>query len=623
MKKIVLMVLLLLMFEICAYAEDNTIFQCDFEEQDKYFQNTDKEYSIYSGLNVSQDDAEGYAGTGALKIESENEGSSIVTKIYQDGAVNSNLNTSDKYTLSFYAKVPKGSSISGIDVAYSYNRLTNTIETPIVSKTIEGSDYVRISAEFSITSISRFSLIIKPVGTGVIYIDEFMIGKTVSPKIVKEKCIPADGSFDVEPADEIFICFNKEMDAASLENAEILINDSSEDIEEITMSEDETGCLVKLKKTMEYAFEYTVSISGMYDYNGTEASGVFSFTTGEERGETVAFIDYDTSNPSRYTSWLSTVEVTTENAYKGNSVKVTMTGTSSNYQVVLPMEKGILYKYSFMASCSEAGKSLPLAINIGNEVYKKIGSANQVPSNGEYKKYEGTIYIPTTEVIGETKFDFYGTSGTFYIDDIMLTKESDFAVTSSYPEDGGKRVSAEKPVEFGFNYAIGGVENITLNGAELKDSEYRIDDKSLYIYNVGGGAFEYGTVYDIEIGTVTDAYGRTVKNLTKSFTTIDEFDINAAELIKSGNERTLKLTQIMNNTAANRELTLKVIAIKDGELIKSSSKKFSVPARGTTDAELTLSLRDITASGYKVKGLVWDEKYGIMPIIKHVEEVNP
>lgn len=619
MKKLVVILSLLLMLAPCVNADDNAILYCNFEGQDKYFQNGDKEYSTYTKLSVSQAPGEGADATGGLKIDAENENSLMVTKIYQDAAVNSNLNTSDKYMLSFYAKVPQGSNISGIDVYYRYNRLLNTVDVPIVSQAIDGSDYVRISAEFTIASISRFSLVIKPVGTGTLYIDEFMIGKMVAPKMVKEECIPPDGAVDVERTEEIYIAFNKVMDADSLDDAQILINGSAENIERIAMSEDGKGCTITLKEKTEYETDYTVSVSGITDMDKIEVSDSFSFTTGEERGETVAFIDYDTSNPSRYTSWLSTVEVTTENAYMGNTVKVAMTGTSSNYQVVLPMEKGVLYKYSFMASCSESGKSLPLAINLGNEVYRKIGSANQVPSNGEYKKFEGLIYIAETEVLGETKFDFYGVSGTFYIDDITLTKERDFELTESYPENGAQRVNPEETARFGFNYEIGSVESVALNGIELKEGEYRIGGKTLYINNVGGGAFDYGNSYAITIGKVLDLHGRTVRNLENSFSTISEFDIGNAKLLVDGSERTLKLSELTNNTSQTRELVLKIIAVKDGELLKSVQKTISIPALGTIDAYLTLDLSDVTVSGYNVKGLLWDEKYGIMPVIKHLE----
>ena len=92
-----------------------------------------------------------------------------------------------------------------------------------------------------------------------------------------------------------------------------------------------------------------------------------------------------------------------------------------------------------------------------------------------------------------------------------------------------------------------------------------------------------------------------------------------AKLLVDGSERTLKLSELTNNTSQTRELVLKIIAVKDGELLKSVQKTISIPALGTIDAYLTLDLSDVTVSGYSVKGLLWDEKYGIMPVIKHLE----
>ena len=88
---------------------------------------------------------------------------------------------------------------------------------------------------------------------------------------------------------------------------------------------------------------------------------------------------------------------------------------------------------------------------------------------------------------------------------------------------------------------------------------------------------------------------------------------------KNGSERKFNIGKIVNNTPSDRELTLKIIVIKDGELLKSEKSLVAIPSGSEASAVVTLSLDGLTQSGYTVKALLWDEGYGIMPIIKHAE----
>lgn len=212
-----------------------------------------------------------------------------------------------------------------------------------------------------------------------------------------------------------------------------------------------------------------------------------------------------------------------------------------------------------------------------------------------------------------------GSNVSLILDNYIVEKEPDFAIESSYPEDGAQDATADKPIEFAFTHDIKSVNGITVNGEDITDADYKIDGKVLSILNVGGKKIENGFNYDIKITSVTDAYGRTVRNIEKSFGTVEEFTIDSAVFEKNGSERKFNIGKIVNNTPSDRELTLKIIVIKDGELLKSEKSLVAIPSGSEASAVVTLSLDGLTQSGYTVKALLWDEGYGIMPIIKHAE----
>lgn len=208
---------------------------------------------------------------------------------------------------------------------------------------------------------------------------------------------------------------------------------------------------------------------------------------------------------------------------------------------------------------------------------------------------------------------------TLTLDNYVMEREADFAVESSYPEDGVRDAAADKPIEFAFTHDIKSVSGITVNDEAMTDADYKIDGKVLSILNVGGKKVENGIDYDVKIASVADAYGRTVRNIEKSFGTVEEFTVDSAVFEKNGSERKFNIGKIVNNTPSDRELTLKIIVIKDGELLKSEKSLVAIPSGSEASAVVTLSLDGLTQSGYTVKALLWDEGYGIMPIIKHAE----
>ncbi len=212
-----------------------------------------------------------------------------------------------------------------------------------------------------------------------------------------------------------------------------------------------------------------------------------------------------------------------------------------------------------------------------------------------------------------------GSNVSLILDNYVVEKEPDFAIESSYPEDGAQDASADKPIEFAFTHDIKSVSGITVNDEAMTDADYKIDGKVLSILNVGGKKVENGIDYDVKIASVADAYGRTVRNIEKSFGTVEEFTVDSAVFEKNGSERKFNIGKIVNNTSSDRELTLKIIVIKDGELLKSEKSLVAIPSGSETSAVVTLSLDGLTQSGYTVKALLWDEGYGIMPIIKHAE----
>lgn len=704
---------MLIMMSMSVYAEADTIVSCDFDSADKYFENIDKAYSAYTNMHAERVDGEGIDGSGAFRLDA-GDNSKAEIKFYNDPKVLDNINTSDKYTVSFYVKKGVDSNITGINIAYSYYKSMKYTTVPIHFEEISGEDYVKISAGLKIDVKTRFTLVLEPQGTGELFMDDFSISKTELPRLTES--VPQNGSSGVVPTDVITAVFNKEIDEESITGA-VLINGSSDIISEVSLSDDKKTCIIKLKDNLEYNASYTVSLTGFKDLDGMEAAAEFSFKTldntlpleilssspaDEEMdipldgaitiklssnisgddfgscfilaggggsinsagkisddtleftysgldafceytftirdienvfgnkldeasirfktgGQTVTFIDYDTAQPKSSSNWKSKIEETEINAYNGKSMKVTLeTAEGSNYQVSLEIQKGVLYRYSFMASCDQPNQTLKLALNL-SEKYKALKTTSVLPTGGEYIRIEGMIYIAETELFNGAMLDFYGTTAPVYIDDITVIREEDFLLLpGSTPADGEKNAAVSEPAVFTFNCKIKGVSDVTLNGERLNENSCRISDQTLSIYG-DGGSFENNTDYEINIGNVTDTYGRAIKNIKKSFHTIREFETESESLLKNGSERVLKLIGIKNNTGADRRLTLKIIAVKDGKLLKSVKKEINISGGDVLNADLAMDLSDVTENGYIVKGMVWDEEHGIMPVIKHVE----
>ncbi|MDD6483531.1 MAG: Ig-like domain-containing protein [Clostridiales bacterium] len=447
--------------------------------------------------------------------------------------------------------------------------------------------------------------------SGLDYIGNFTF-KTIdnSLEMTITESNPADNASDVSVLSDITLTFSMEVVNNSFDGC-FALNGIEIPNEAVTKTAN-NKLVIDLDKLDGYT-HYELSVSGIMGKNTNVTKPcVIAFKTGEAQADPSCVIDFDENMPEYTTNWNSTIEMVTENAYRGKSAKMIFQTGSSNYKVQVTADTGVLYKYSYMVSAAQANTKMKVAVSYAGSDYQN--SVSETIPVGEYIQCEGTFIVPAGTSHWGIMLQFWGTAGTFYIDDIKLTPVAEFNVISSTVTDGEKNVAADETITLNYNAEIAAVTSIALNEREIAEDKYSISGKTLNL----NAQLLNATAYTLAV-KAKDVYGRETSN-TISFETEPEFIIGSYTLTETspGTVR-LDVADFKNNTQNQRKPVLKILVIKDGVLLVPPAEKIITVAAGDTVSDkLEFTLPSDIGSGYTVKATIWDSENGIMPIVEAI-----
>lgn len=343
---------------------------------------------------------------------------------------------------------------------------------------------------------------------------------------------------------------------------------------------------------------------------------------------TVMFENYGESEEEVKAIKRSNTNISMTTDYKASgegSLLVEVTGAYGSMQFPFDIEKGKLYKLTYAAAIPEGVKETYLQSNI----YAQPKGAHQGQirlQSTQFNRYTKIIYYPDTEFTNAW-YGFYcnNAGDKFLIDDIKMVRYDDFGIskTSAF-YDGIKGVGTFEDIYLKLNYDVnaGSIGNISITDKDGNEKSVTVNDvidkNTLVLQH---DIFENDTEYTLKIDSVADTVGRTAKDISVNFTTIDEVSVNDMKFNKDSiTAGEIGLTGTLTNNSLNeKNVTVKIWLYSDLTMVQRVSVPVTIPMMGTESLEnISMNITDLPKGGYTLAASVWEDDVNKRPLCKSI-----
>lgn len=461
----------------------------------------------------------------------------------------------------------------------------------------------------------------------------FTTGQGVKPTI--SEIIPADGAYNVALDDVMHVEFDSEMDISTLTSEYIKVNNSTENIDSITVNQVSHDAIDIKFKNLEHEETYTVSFKGLKSGSlETMDDKTVKFTTQPEQ---TMIYENDFADSSKII-WpqisvgtnATSISLTNDCVSAPNSLKVEFSAANEDIYYAdrekIKVTPGKYYTVSFYLKALESSQGRFYVVNGDNASYPAIISPTK-----DWKKYTVT-YKATNTALG-----FFRSSApmSIAIDDLKFCEaiETKLMQESDIPDNFETGISPSKEFKLVFNNEI--------NTDELAD-KIKIDNSPVTIISNTNNTvcfkatqtLEYDKIYVLDI-KLKDNYDRDVV-ISREFKTTPTFDLGTFRIYKDystpdkteiigtaivSGDITAELADADNLTTSAEDLSILIALYKNGEMIDVNYKTVNIGAGQSMQNALTatITVPAITEGDkYEVSTFLW-RKYGdIRPIAKRI-----
>lgn len=461
----------------------------------------------------------------------------------------------------------------------------------------------------------------------------FTTGQGVKPAI--SDIIPADGSYNVALDDIMHVEFDAEMDESTLTTEYIKVNNSTDNIDSITVNRVTHDAIDIKFKNLEYEEMYTVSFRGLRNANlETMEDKTVKFTTQPEQTMIYENDFADSSKISYPQISLGTtathISLNNDCTSAPNSLKAEFSAANEDIYYAdrenIKIIPGKYYTVSFYLKALEATQGSFYVVNGDNASYPAI-----ISPTTNWKKYTVT-YKATNNELG-----FFRCSApmTIGIDDLKFCEaiETKLMEESDIPDNFETGILPSDEFKLVFN-----------NDINTDDLANRIKIGSLPVTIISSTnntvrfkasqTLAFDTIYALDIN-LKDSYDRDIV-ISREFKTNPTFSLGTFKIYKdySTPERTeitdsaivngditVELSDAENLTNSAEDLSILIALYKNGEMIDAKYTTVNLGADQSLENALTSTLTVPTISiddTYELSAFLW-RKYGdIRPITKKI-----